>query len=48
MKGSVRVGTTGENRFVVGPRHVIDFTDGGMPGELGVPSVNARCDMGGS
>jgi fluoroacetyl-CoA thioesterase len=37
MKGSVRVGTTGENRFVVEPRHVIDFADGGMPAVLCTP-----------
>ena len=28
MKGSPKVGTTGEQRFVVEPRHAIDFAAG--------------------
>jgi fluoroacetyl-CoA thioesterase len=37
MKGSPRVGTTGEQRFVVEARHAIDFTEGGMPAVLATP-----------
>ena len=37
MKGSVRVGLTGETRFVVEPRHAIDFAEGGMPAVLCTP-----------
>jgi predicted thioesterase len=37
MKASPKVGTTGEERFVVEPRHVIDFADGGMPAVLCTP-----------
>ncbi len=28
MKANPKVGTTGEERFVVEPRHAIDFADG--------------------
>ncbi len=37
MKGSPKVGTTGEQRFVVEPRHAIDFAEGGMPAVLSTP-----------
>ena len=37
MKGTIRVGTTGENRFVVEPKHAIDFAAGGMPAVLCTP-----------
>ena len=37
MKSSPKVGTTGEQRFVVEPKHVIDFADGGMPPVLCTP-----------
>jgi predicted thioesterase len=37
MKGSVRVGMTGETRFVVEAGHTIDFADGGMPAVLCTP-----------
>ena len=37
MKGSPRVGTTGEQRFVVEARHAIDFARDGMPAVLSTP-----------
>jgi predicted thioesterase len=37
MKGSPKVGTTGEHRFVVEARHAIDFAKGGMPAVLSTP-----------
>jgi fluoroacetyl-CoA thioesterase len=37
MKANLKVGTTGEQRFVVEPRHAIDFADGGMPAVLATP-----------
>jgi fluoroacetyl-CoA thioesterase len=37
MKGIPKVGTTGEIRFVVEPRHAIDFAEGGMPAVLSTP-----------
>ena len=37
MKANPKVGTTGEERFVVEPRHAIDFADGGMPAVLCTP-----------
>jgi fluoroacetyl-CoA thioesterase len=37
MKNSPRVGTTAEQKFVVGPAHVIDFAEGGMPAVLSTP-----------
>ena len=37
MKANPKVGTTGEERFVVEPRHVIDFAGGGMPAVLCTP-----------
>jgi len=37
MKGSPKVSTTGEQRFVVGPNHVIDFAEAGMPAVLSTP-----------
>jgi predicted thioesterase len=37
MKGSPRIGTSGEQRFVVAPNHVIDFAEGGMPAVLCTP-----------
>ena len=37
MKGKPRVGLTGEFQFTVGPEHVIEFTEGGMPAVLSTP-----------
>ena len=37
MKANPKVGTTGEEQFVVESRHVIDFADGGMPAVLCTP-----------
>jgi fluoroacetyl-CoA thioesterase len=37
MKGSPKIGTTGEQRFVVEPRHAIDFARDGMPAVLSTP-----------
>ncbi len=37
MKGSPRVGTTAEQRFVVEPVHAIDFARDGMPAVLSTP-----------
>lgn len=37
MKANPKVGTTGEERFVVEPRHVIDFASGSMPAVLCTP-----------
>ena len=37
MNGSPKVGTTGEQRFVVEPRHAIDFADSAMPAVLSTP-----------
>lgn len=37
MKGVLKVGTLGEERFVVGEQHLIDFTHDGMPQILCTP-----------
>lgn len=37
MKSSPKIGTTGEQRFVVEARHAIDFAQGGMPAVLSTP-----------
>jgi predicted thioesterase len=37
MKGSPKVGTTGEQRFVVELGHAIDFADSAMPAVLSTP-----------
>ena len=37
MKGLPKVGTLGEERFVVEPRHAIDFAQRGMPAVLSTP-----------
>jgi predicted thioesterase len=37
MKSSPKTGTTGEQRFVVEPKHTIDFADGRMPAVLCTP-----------
>ena len=37
MKGSPKVGTTGEQQFVVERGHAIDFADGAMPAVLSTP-----------
>jgi fluoroacetyl-CoA thioesterase len=37
MKGSPKVGTTGEQQFVVERSHAIDFADGVMPAVLATP-----------
>ena len=39
MKGPVKTGTVGEERFVVGADHLIDFAHGGMPEVLSTPSL---------
>ena len=39
MKGSAKIGMTGEERFVVGDRHLIDFAHDGMPAILCTPSL---------
>jgi predicted thioesterase len=37
MRTGLKVGTTGERRFVVEPTHTIDFAEGGMPAILCTP-----------
>jgi fluoroacetyl-CoA thioesterase len=37
MKSFPRIGAVGEQRFVVGPQHAIDFADSGMPAVLCTP-----------
>jgi predicted thioesterase len=37
MKGSPKVGTTGEQRFTVEQSHAIDFADSAMPAVLSTP-----------
>jgi predicted thioesterase len=37
MKSLPKVGTIGEERFVVEVRHAIDFSEGGMPAVLSTP-----------
>src|SRR5271168_212640 len=37
MKSLPKVGTLGAERFVVEPRHAIDFAGGGMPAVLSTP-----------
>jgi predicted thioesterase len=37
MKGSPKIGTTGEQQFVVERSHAIDFADGAMPAVLSTP-----------
>ena len=37
MKDDVRVGTVGEEQFVVSQQHLIDFAHDGMPGILSTP-----------
>ena len=37
MKSSPKTGTSGEQRFVVEPKHAIDFADGSMPAVLSTP-----------
>ena len=39
MKGRIRIGTTGEQVFVVEAQHLIDFADAGMPAVLGTPAL---------
>ncbi|PYI85040.1 MAG: thioesterase [Verrucomicrobia bacterium] len=39
MKGKPKIGTSSELRFVVEPRHAIDFADGGMPAVLSTPHL---------
>ena len=39
MKMPPKVGTTGEQRFVVEAKHAIDFASGGMPAVLCTPSL---------
>jgi hypothetical protein len=41
MKTSPKIGTAGEQRFVVEAHHAIDFAQGGMPAVLSTP-----CDHG--
>ena len=37
MKGAARIGTVGEERFVVSEQHLIDFAHDGMPQILCTP-----------
>jgi predicted thioesterase len=37
MRGSPRIGATGEQQFVVEPKHAIDFADARMPAVLSTP-----------
>jgi hypothetical protein len=37
MKDSPKIGTTGEQQFVVEPKHAIDFADDRMPAVLCTP-----------
>ena len=37
MNGRPKIGTTGEQRFRVEPKHAIDFAEGGMPAVLSTP-----------
>ena len=37
MKGRPKIGMTGEQQFLVEPKHAIDFTDGRMPAVLCTP-----------
>jgi predicted thioesterase len=37
MRNGLKVGTAGEQRFVVEPKHAIDFAGGGMPTILCTP-----------
>lgn len=37
MQGVVKIGTVGEERFVVSDQHLIDFAHDGMPGILCTP-----------
>ncbi len=37
MKGSLKIGATGELQFAVEPKHAIDFADGRMPAVLSTP-----------
>ncbi len=37
MKGSPKIGTPGEQQFVVEPKHAIDFADAHMPAVLSTP-----------
>ena len=39
MKSAPRIGTTGEQQFVVEQKHVIDFASDGMPAVLSTPSL---------
>ena len=39
MKGIAKTGTVGEERFVVGKQHLIDFAHNGMPEILCTPSL---------
>ena len=39
MKDGARIGMVGEERFVVGEQHLIDFAHGGMPPILCTPSL---------
>src|SRR6266550_2889853 len=39
MKSAPRIGTTGELKFVVEPKHCIDFATDGMPAVLSTPNL---------
>ncbi len=39
MKSRPPVGTVGELKFVVGPEHIIDFAQDGMPAVLATPQL---------
>ena len=39
MKNVAKIGAVGEQRFVVEPKHAIDFAENGMPAVLCTPSL---------
>jgi fluoroacetyl-CoA thioesterase len=39
MSQPIRIGTAGEERFIVGDEHVITFADAGMPAVLSTPTL---------
>ena len=41
MNSKPKIGLSGELKFVVGPEHVIDFAEGGMPAVLSTPRLIA-------
>jgi len=45
MSPSIRIGTVGEERFVVADEHVITFADAGMPAVLSTPTLVGRLEQ---